>query len=164
MTKRGEIYDIVAYAQGKLVDCSGWADRGKYGNAVLPRKITPSDIDVIFNPGTFMFDNAGNVLLAELSTQTDIWSKLAKTSFGQYLSAQSLVKAGRGKIASVLAFHKTPKKELIDLREAIESFSVMYYTDPTYACTKPFAGNEAWQRFVLKWFDDAEALIASIRQ
>ena len=54
------------------MDCSGWANREKYGSDVLPRNITPSDIDVIFNPGTFMLDNAGYVLLAELSTQTEI--------------------------------------------------------------------------------------------
>jgi hypothetical protein len=161
MKKRGKIYDLVAYAQGKLVDCSGWADREKYGQDVLPRKITPSDIDVVFNPGTFMFDNAGHVLLAELSTQTNIWSK---TSYGQYLSAQSLVKAGQGKIASVLAYHQTPKEQLIDLRESVESFSLMYFVSPTYACTDVHKGNERWQKFVLAWFDDAAHLVDSMRR
>ena len=158
---KGSILVKEAYAQGKMVESSGWANREKYGTAILPRGITPSDIDVVFNPGTFMLDNAGHVLCVELSKQTNIWSQAKR---GQYLAAQSLVKAGQGKIASAIGFHRTPTEEQIDLRESVESFSVMYYVAPTYACTKPFEGNQHWQRFVLAWFDDAERLIASIRQ
>ena len=159
--KRGAIHNRDAYAQGKFVDCSGWANREKYGDSVLPRNITPSDIDVVFNPGTFMLDNAGHVMCIELSSSINIWSQASR---GQYLAAQSLVKAGQGKIASAIAFHRTPVDQDIDLRESVESFSLMYFAPPTYACSDVFVGNERWQRFVLAWFANAEHTLQAIRR
>ncbi len=158
---RGDIHCPEAYAQGKMINNHGWLDAKKYGNLVLPRKITPSDVDVVFNPGMTIFDNAGHVLCVEFSKDTAIWSRVKK---GQYLCAQSLVKAGAGKIAAALAYHQTPIKERIDSRERVLSFSVMYFTPPTYACTDVFEGNERWQRFVLAWFENAEQLLSKIKQ
>ena len=95
--RKGAIYDREAYLQSKLVDCSGWANREMYGKAILPRGITPSDIDVVMNPGMFQLDNGGHVLCIELSTKSATWANLSR---GQYLAAQSMVTAGQGKIAA----------------------------------------------------------------
>jgi hypothetical protein len=88
---RGVIRHETAYAQGKMVDHQGWV-------GALPRKISPSDIDMAL-------DNDGWVLLIELAANG---TTLLELPTGQRRLFESLVRAGRGNILAALWHHDTP--------------------------------------------------------
>jgi hypothetical protein len=105
---RGQILYKDAYIRGKMLDHSSWSK-------ILPRNITPSDIDAVI-------DNNGKILLIELSSKTSRWEELA---YGQRLLYQNMVKAGNGKIFAALAHHNAPGDRAIDTAKDIVAFTVM---------------------------------------
>lgn len=128
----GKVYCELAYAQGKMLDNSGWA-------AVLPRGITPSDID-------FVFDNNGSIIYGELSSSCILWEELAT---GQRRLYWSLIRGTRH--IAVLCRHVVAQDTQIDTRSDVIGFSVMYDCDGKMA-TQTYRGNSVWQNMVKRWF------------
>ena len=127
----GAIYNEAAYAQGKMLDHSGWR-----GN--LPRSITPSDLDAFW-------DNNGDFIFAELSSSQTLWSELSK---GQVMAYSNLIQHTID--VAVLFKHSVPINRQIDTREDCESFHVMW-DDSGICLSKVFSGDR-WVRFVESWF------------
>lgn len=131
----GKIACELAYAQGKMLDHSQWN---------LPRGITPSDIDVVFEDALH-----GRVLLVELSRNFAHWTSLSK---GQQLLYSRLVCLGTGRIFAALCQHGVPMEEQIDTRNAITRFQVMYFGALLGWATSPVYEGELWPRFVDEFF------------
>ncbi|WP_417848383.1 hypothetical protein [Thalassoglobus sp.] len=110
---KGKIYSREAYAQAKMLDHSLW-----YG--VLPRNITPSDIDMII-------DNDGLILFVEFSSKTASWHTLKSFSYGQWKCHRNLVFNGQGKQFSALCKIKPKPDEDINSMTDIIEFSLMTY-------------------------------------
>jgi hypothetical protein len=134
-SKRGAIYHELAYAQGKMLDHSGWGGK-------LPRKITPSDID-------FFFDNDGSFLICELVSSQIGWSGLG---FGQRRAHENFLN-GTWWI-SALCRHSVPRERQINTYTDIDKFLPMVWANGQYYCSE-CEGGEMWPRFVDWWFDDA---------
>ena len=127
----GAIYNEQAYAQGKMLDHSGW--HGK-----LPRGVTPSDIDAVW-------DNNGDFIFAELSSSKSTWNDLSR---GQVLAYSNLIQHTID--VAVLFTHSVPRDRLINTYSDCASFQVMW-DDSGICLSKVFEG-ERWQRFVRAWF------------
>lgn len=134
---RGAILVETAYAQGKMLDCSGWGD--------LPRGITPSDVDLVF-------DNAGRILFCELSTQCDKWEDLKR---GQRMLYEELVVDARH--CAVLLRHSTPTDEQINTKTGIDVFQPMVVADGAHFYRGPLQGDK-WPGFVKKWFENPDVI------
>lgn len=133
---KGEIYSLEAYARGKLLDHSGWCE-------VLPRGITPSDID-------FVMDNNGRVLLGELNSRSCEWSLLP---FGQRKVYESLVGAGAGNIVAVCCQHAIPSEgEKINTVTDVLRFQWLYLNREGYVVPSRVCDGSLWVRFVYNWF------------
>lgn len=132
--ERGAIYAPQAYAQGKMLDNSGWK---------LPRRITPSDVD-------FVLDNNGFLLVGEFSSRHTEWHQL---DFGQQLMYQNLVKAGQGRIVAALCKHNVPTMSQIRTDVDVKSFQVMSMEGQKLAIASVLPGDK-WLHFVTKvWFN-----------
>lgn len=107
--RRGEIYDEQAYAQSKMLDHSGW-------ESLLPRNITPSDIDEVF-------DNNGFIILREISRHHSEWKHLQQ---GQRRLFENLVKNAPHKHVAILWTHDVPKDKQIDTVKNVASFQLMF--------------------------------------
>lgn len=132
---RGAVFSEQAYAQGKMLDHSEWS---------LPRKITPSDIDMCF-------DNDGRVLYCEISRHHSKWPEL---HIGQIKLYQAAVKSTQN--LSVLCKHSVPANRQINTRSDIERFSVM--VDCGHFQVTPVFESGRWRAFVDGWFKDPEAV------
>ncbi len=108
----GQIIIEEAYAQGKMLDHSGW-----YGQ--LPRGITPSDIDMIFD-----FD--GLTVLVELKSRSADWGKV---DVGQRRAYENLVRKGRGETLAICAKHVTEPGKQIDTFNDVTEYQVMVWRD-----------------------------------
>jgi hypothetical protein len=159
--KRGEIHVEDAYAQAKMLDNSGWQDREKYGHLVLPRFITPSDIDFVVSNGNviqipFYLDDNGKIIYCELMrSHTSIeWKDLRR---GQKLGYHNMIVSSPH--CAVLCRHEVSPEmgRKIDTRKDILEFQVVVY-DFGFITTKVYKGNDQWQRFVLKWFSPQGAI------
>lgn len=128
MTNRGSIYHEEAYAQGKMLNHDSWN--------FLPRKITPSDIDMCF-------DNGAWLLVCELSSQATKWGEI---KYGQRLLYKSLTV--RSRVIAALLRHNVKDRQIDTLKD-IDSFQVMV----AGKTTRVFDG-EKWRRFVESFFDD----------
>ena len=108
MERRGEVRYPERFAQ--QVEHAGW-------NGVLPRKITPSDIDVVF-------DNMlmARTLFCEFSSAVSLWG--CKPSGQRYLY-QQLLKTNNYRNGSVLCYHKTPVEKNVNSFADVISFHVM---------------------------------------
>ena len=140
---RGAIRSEEAYALGKMLDHSAWA-------GVLPRNVTPSDVDMCF-------DNAGRVIFGELSSEHCEWRKI---SVGQRRLYQGLID-GSDKHCAVVCRHCVSPSDhkKIDTRNDIVAFQIMVYDDAAFALFETDVyGSDEWQRFVLRWFDDPHQL------
>lgn len=102
----GAIMFREAYAQGKMLDHSGWH---------LARGVTPSDIDMVV-------ESYGCFLFAELTKNGCDWSNL-KT--GQRILYESLARIP-GNHVVCLARHSVPSGEQVDTYEDIEAASVRW--------------------------------------
>jgi hypothetical protein len=145
---RGSILQTEAYALGKMLDHSSW----QYGHG-LPRLVTPSDIDAVF-------DNKGHVLFMELSSSCREWSQL-KT--GQRLLYQNMI-AGTHHAAALCKHGVSPDQERpINSRHDIGSFQLMlHYRQTGFVVTPFFDQPEAWERFVFAWFGVPGAIRESL--
>jgi hypothetical protein len=128
----GHIFAPEAYAQGKMLDSSSW--HGK-----LPRGITPSDIDLVF-------DNNGKCLFCELSRHCTEWPQI---ECGQRWLYESLVKRGH---VAVLLKHSAPLDRPIDTLKDIESFSVMHLDMTGRISFSAIYSGSHWVRFVDKFY------------
>ena len=146
---RGRIFAEEAYALGKMLDHSGWQN--------LPRKITPSDFDMIF-------DNDGAILFCELSSSSSEWKKL---SAGQRWAYQSAIRyrVRWFPCLAVLCRHnlnpETGRK--IDTMNDVIAFQVMLH-DFDFRVSRLIKGNEHWQKFVTAWFSNSSGLFGEILQ
>lgn len=158
---RGAIYAEQAYAQGKMLDNSCWyhgvqACWDKKAR-ILPRKITPSDLDNAFLPLfgiisiPWTIDNRGRIIFAEFSSRTHNWSSL---SLGQHLLYQGLLDGVRGNSCAVLCQHNAPSDKQICTRHDVVGFHVMVWDNgPVYLASIDIG--TMWERFVFDWFDNA---------
>tara|TARA_R110000803_G_scaffold208635_1_gene277432 strand:- start:233 stop:703 length:471 start_codon:yes stop_codon:yes gene_type:complete len=147
---KGSILVSQAYAQGKMLDNSKWG-------SVLPRGITPSDCDMQ------MYDNNGNILLVEFSSQNVSWSELSK---GQRWGYESMVKLGANSDSVCLAIlckHRISTDQQICTHDAVDWFSVMLPAKSGGVVTtyKPLSGDR-WPKFVVSFFEDPKATRAFV--
>lgn len=132
--KPGQIYNQERYLRGKLLDHSGW-----YGK--LPRRITPSDID-------FVFDNGKCQMLCELSSRRACWAAL---SAGQRRLYENLVKSGFGTIEAVCCWHADVPT--INTFDDVIAFQVMRFAEHGGYCVGDIIGGEKWRQHVLDFFN-----------
>lgn len=145
--RKGSILVEQAYAQGKMLDSSGW-----FG--VLPRGITPCDIDHVF-------DNNGHMIFLEITSQWRTWEEFKEHCFGQWSVYKSLVIFGQSRHVSVLWFHAIPINVQINTFRDCESFSVMWmqcHDDRKRMTVSPAVGGDKWPGFVKLWFSDRAKL------
>lgn len=132
---RGEIYSLEAYARGKVLEHSEWA-------GVLPRKITPSDIDMVF-------DNNGKFLFCELNSQ---FADFESLDVGQYRLYRNLVLMGQGNVTAALLHHATPEPGVkIRTMSDVLSFQLMRFREDRVAVSKVYEG-ALWRKYVEKFF------------
>ena len=139
--KPGAIHSLEAYAQGKMLDHSGW-----YG--ILPRGITPSDIDAVF-------DNGGDILFCELSSQHATWGDLSRGQLLTYFNTIGPV----SRHFAVLLKHSVSGRQ-IDTLNDIDSFHIMIRKDRDilfWPDQENSASGERWNRFAKFWFKSAPA-------
>lgn len=109
----GQILSEQAYAQGKMLDHSGW-----FG--VLPRGITPSDIDMVF-------DGKRSTLFCELK-QIDLLHFTHETlAEGQRRLLFGLVGRGRGNAEVALCSHRVPSTDIINTATDVWVAQVIQY-------------------------------------
>lgn len=142
--ERGAIRSEEAYVHGKMLDHSSW----QKGALVLPRNITPSDHDMVF-------DALGQrALLCELSRPFSQWRELPRAQVMAYVSSILWTEN-----LGILCHHSVPSDSQINTRSDIESFQVMLAPphDPLLF-TEVFVGNQRWQRFVFGWYNKPETI------
>jgi hypothetical protein len=123
----GKILSVEAYAQGKMLDHSGW---------ILARGITPSDID-------FFVESSGCFLFAEFSRDCNSIDCLSR---GQELAYTRLARRPNADAVAVCR-HSVPKDRQIDTALDVESCTV-YFASGTKSV---LLNNEQWQQLVTKW-------------
>lgn len=108
MKQRGVVKHRARFAQ--QVEHDGWCD-------VLPRNITPSDIDVVF-------DNMlrSRTLFCEFSSAVSLWS--GKENGQRYLY-QQLLKTNNYQNGCVLCHHNIPVGKNVNSLRDVVSFQVM---------------------------------------
>lgn len=144
---RGAIFSIDAYAQSKMLDHSAW----QKGDTVLPRRITPSDIDVGFlapDGSGFHLDNNGKIIFGELTRGFANWVNIR---WGQRRFYEACI--ANTQHCAALCQHNVPPTRQICTRTDIIAFQIMIFDYDTIVCA-PFLGNDNWQRFVFKWCND----------
>ena len=131
---RGSIRHKARYFQG--FDHSGW-------NRILPRKITPSDIDVVFDDHLH-----SRTLLCEFTCSATLWTE---KPFGQRTTYMQLLRTSNYANAAVLCRHNVPAENEIRTWEDVVSFHVMRCVEGRVVYTpsdnRPFDG-EDWREFV----------------
>jgi len=125
----GKIMAEEAYAQGKMLDNSGWS-------GVLARGITPSDID-------WFVESSGCYLFAEFSRDC---MELDCLSRGQQLAYSRLAQRPNGDAVAVCK-HSVPTTRAIDTAADVEVCTVYFAagTKSVLLC------NDQWQQLVVKW-------------
>lgn len=125
----GRIICEVAYAQGKMLDSSGW-------NGVLARGITPSDID-------WFVESSGMYLFAEFSRECVSMDCLSR---GQELAYTRLARRANGDLVAICK-HSVPTDRRIDTMLDVEACGVHFAagTKSVLLC------NDQWQQLVKKW-------------
>ena len=130
--KRGAVYAEQAYAQGKMLDHSEW-------DGVLPRQITPSDVDMVL-------DNWGRIVFVEFSRECGSWLEL---SIGQRKFYQAAVgKAGRH--IAALCQHSTPVDQQVKTRTGVVSVEFMFWHNGSFRFAKGTNGH--WIDMVDRWY------------
>lgn len=137
---QGRIMVEQAYAQGKMLDHSGWS---------LARGITPSDID-------FVIEASRQCLFAEFSRDCESVDCLRKGQAMMYRriaskSSQDLV---------VVCSHSVEPDKVIDSRNDVESCTI--YFD---AGARTLSGDtDTWRWLVESFTGDPERTIAKLRE
>jgi hypothetical protein len=132
----GKPFAPEAYAQGKMLDHSGWR---------LPRGITPSDIDMVFENRP----EGGASLVGELSSSCSAWSTIDKAQRDVYLS---LIRNQMH--CAVLCKHSVRPElgRLIRTDSDVESYELIAW-DFGFVYSGIITGNAHWQRLVQQWFE-----------
>lgn len=131
----GSIIREEAYCLGKVLESSGW-------NGLLRDKITPSDIDLIF-------DNRGSILFADFSIQCDRWEEVKAKLRGQYMAYEAAVAHGPHCAAICKHSVKPDLLRKIDTLRDVERFQVMVWDyGPVLS---PVYDGAYWQHFVTFW-------------
>ncbi len=149
-SSNGQIINVAAYAQGKMLDHSQWAGR-------LPRSITPSDIDFVLADGRFF-------LFVELSSRHDHWNELA---VGQRRLFEDLILRDGERTVAVLARHNAGGQERqIDTLNDVVSFEVLFGASAGRLGVYFSDESGEWARFVLAWFEPArrDSMFGFLRQ
>ena len=144
----GRIYCEQAYAQGKMLDSSGW-------DGFLPRGITPSDIDHVF-------DNNGQMIFMEVTSRFATWEELESENLGQWLLYRNLILSCRRPSVAVLWLHDTPHNLQIDTLRGCVSFSVLSLCRGDLHRTTPLSGDR-WPDFVWAWFTKTRQVLLYLR-
>ena len=144
--KRGAIRVEEAYAQGKMLESSSW---------VLPRNITPSDIDLVFDDGVNEV-----VVFCEFSSQVTNWTDVA---YGQFLLYQAVIRDSAN--LACLCKHSVPTSSVIDTKNDVDSFQVMFCSEGWYYVSPEYPGRW-WGDFVERVFngDKLDKMRASSRK
>lgn len=140
MRRRGAVYAEQAYAQGKMLDHSAWQ---------LPRKITPSDFDCVF-------DNAGRIVFAEFSSSKEDWRQI---DFGQRKAYISAIQ--RAPHVAALCKHSVPGNMLINSRDDVERFQIMFGKGEGVFTTEVCSGDR-WPRLIEAWFASPDSVTRSL--
>jgi hypothetical protein len=130
----GAIRNLDRYRQ--LYDHSGW-----YGK--LPNKITPSDIDVVFDN-----KNHGRILFCEFTSAEATWDK---KPYGQRIAYMQLLRTTAQKHAAVLCLHHVPSDKQIDTVLDVDSFHVMRILDKEKGVVLMPSSHEVYDGS--KWLD-----------
>jgi hypothetical protein len=116
---KGSILCEQAYAQGKMLNNSGWT--------TILRGNTFADLDCCIlldgdpiQPQQCQMNN--KMVLVELSSKVCMWQSLNRRQMKSY---KFLVENGQGKIVALLGQHNVPKDQQIDTTKDIIQFSVM---------------------------------------
>ena len=133
----GKIHHRAGYEKAKMLDHSGWTE-------IMPRKITPSDID-------FVVELDGRVLAGEL--KTDI-TEFKDMSHGQRRTYETLARKG---ITVVLVKHGTPEGQDINTITDVVSFQVMASKCGQLLSSKVFPG-KYWKKFLERWRDGLQGM------
>lgn len=139
---RGAIRHRERYSQG--YDHSEWG-------RILPRKITPSDVDVVF-------DNMLNArqMFCEFTSSFRLWSQKPR---GQRLLYQQLLSTSNYQNASVLCYHEVEPSRNIRTAEDVISFHVMRKVNGRVCLfpeeNRPYRG-ENWIEFVKSFYGVSE--------
>ena len=123
----GRILCADAYAQGKMLDHSGWS---------LARGITPSDID-------FFVESSGCFLFAEFSRDCFDIKGLSR---GQELAYTRLATRPNADAVAVCN-HSVPSSRQIDTANDVE-FCTVYFSSGTKSV---LLCNDQWKQLVTKW-------------
>lgn len=127
---RGSIFVEDAYAQGKMLDHSGW-------DGALTRAITPSDIDMAF-------DASGKIIFVELSSSCVEWRQI---DTGQRLLYERAITGTLH--CACLCKHAVPISQQINSRNDVMSFQIMIWNQgPIYS---PIVSGNKWAGFVERW-------------
>lgn len=106
--KRGAVYNDGRYRQG--YDHTPWID-------ILPRNITPSDIDAVFD--NMLHQRS---LFCDFSSEVCLWKD---KNLGQRLVYQQQVLGSQYKHCSILCYHEVPIGTDINSALDVKSFHVM---------------------------------------
>ncbi len=136
MRKTGKILIESAYAQGKMLDHTGWQGQ-------LPRGITPSDVDMRFS-----FHHSRRSIEVELKFNCASWDHV---SYGQLLAYKDEVEAHAGKKVAIIASHSVPPDRQIDSFRDITAFQVMAWIEGKITYSPIMFGSESFTSFV-KWY------------
>lgn len=128
----GSIMCREAYAQGKMLNHSGWS-------GLLARGITPSDID-------FYVESSGCYLFAEFSRECVELDCLPR---GQHLAYTRLSRRPNGDAVAICR-HSVPSDREIDTKTDVEACTV-YFASGTKSV---LLCNDQWQQLVTKWAAD----------
>jgi len=131
MQDRGSIIAEAAYAQGKMLDHSGWAGQ-------LARNITPSDRD-------FNIDANGRIIFGEASSNYESWDEV---SIGQRRFYENCIRGTEH--CAVLCRHRVPTMQQVNTYSAFESFQVMVWSNG-FVIGRIDRSVIRWQRFVKIW-------------
>lgn len=147
---RGEIRNLPAYLHSKVLDHSDW----QRGEIRLPRRITPSDVDTLFDRTGVLeqptvFDGNGALIFAEWSRLATGWTQLP---YGQRLLYENCIRDRTLPACAVLGGHNVDWQNgrQINTRTDITSFQVMVW-DHEALFSEIRVGNENWQAFVFAW-------------
>lgn len=141
--ERGAIRSVEHYLLAKKLNHSSW----QKGSRILPRNITPSDVDMYF-------DNRGRIIFGELTTNFPEWASI---SDGQRMGYQNMIRGSAH--CAVVAFHNAvPEDQEIDSRLDILGFQPMIFDGGDFILGETYNGNDKWQDFIFWWFENPARL------
>jgi hypothetical protein len=132
----GDIRSVQAYQQGKMLQNGGW-------HGILPRNITPSDIDLVFDDR-----NHGRIMFCEVSRKSH-WSEC---DYGQRTLYEALVRLGARRVFCALLTHNVSPVKNIDTTKDIVSYNLMFYLNGNIGLSDVLAGGEKWVDLVNRFY------------